>query len=250
MPCILDCSSGLHPPAAFALPAEYSAFSKSRRSRPRHPLIGFLPLRRFRFEATCVRLPRLTLRHPQGFSTLSAPSSPLRASRRLFHPGPPVGFSPSGPFLPMDRSGLSALAYLHGVGAGGMSASGCLACKVFIPIGGRHPPLPSRERRAAALLGSCLSRVLFLPVSPSFGDGRLLELLRTAVPCGSAGRRLLEATSRKADPTFRSGLDPLEVSSPFHRGHRSGLRSDLAMSSLGASRRLAASFDGSIRSGP
>jgi len=96
-------------------PSEFSIFSKPRLRAVavslRVPFPSTVPV-----GAACVRRPRLTLRRPQGFDPLDALSPPPDLPG-VFHPGPSLGFYPSGLLLPEDRGGLSAVACLHGVGA-------------------------------------------------------------------------------------------------------------------------------------
>ena len=78
---------------------------------------GFVPFdgsgsERFAFGCHASRLGTHRVSRPSRRLS-SAPSLP-----GLFRPGPPLGFSPSGPVPSVDRSSLSALACLRGVDVG------------------------------------------------------------------------------------------------------------------------------------
>lgn len=144
-------------------PLQGSSTCQSRGSPPRAPLIGFCPLRRI----MSVRLhPGCHARAPasSGFgypfdAFLSAPDFP-----GFFHPGPPMGFSPSGLFPPSGCSDVSADARPRDPWSPSHEPLGSRIFRAH-PDGSRHPPRAFQHRRAAALLGFRLSEVTTGPVS-------------------------------------------------------------------------------------
>jgi len=163
----------------------------------------------------------------------------------VFHPGPSVGFDPSGLFLLENRAGLSTGTGLPDVETAVTNDWRFLVFKAFNPsrsapsgtgLFGRIGPVPSWAFRLSKVF-PCGLLVLIEP-APS----------RTSPSSSVTGRRrpFLEATHSKA-----ASVEPMrdlhEVFTPFR--HLTGLigRAGLAMSSLGNPEGLATRPGVSVR---
>lgn len=192
----------MRPSAGFTSPSECSALSRPGfASGPTR--IGFISLRRFRSERLALGGHAWRFGIRGGFDPLDAFLS-VSDFPGVFHPGPSLGFDPSGLLLPGDRCGLPTASCPPGV----RRRSANLLDRHLQGLDPPGKPSPAVRRfgrgRAAALLGlSAFSRSV-RAISPFSRTGastglapafRLVER-EEGLPTGATSRKATRNESR------------------------------------------------------